>query len=86
MKATIYSVNSHGLAEIKCFLAANHKKGGDYFNDEMLRAWAEDAEFQLREGNTPTVEIRASDCVHGRTADYTLSDAGLDCETVKIDE
>lgn len=33
------TVNEKGLSEIHQFLADNHKKGGDHFNEEMLRAW-----------------------------------------------
>jgi len=86
MKATIYSVNETGLNEIKEFLAANHKKGGDHFNRSMLLSWASDAEFQLSEGNSASIEIRASDSIHGRTEVFTISDAGLDAEEVEIDD
>lgn len=86
MKATTYTVNEQGLNEIKEFLAANYKKGGDHFTHDMLRAWAADAEFQLSEGNPACIEIRAHDCIHGRTMEYRISDAGLDAEEVEIDE
>jgi len=86
MKAKIYSVNEQGLIEIKEFLAGNHKKGGDHFTPEMLRAWAADAEFQIREGNHAMIEIRAWDAVSGHTETFTISDAGLDCEEIEIEE
>ena len=86
MKCTIYSINEIGLNEIKEFLAANHKKGGDHFSQEMLLAWAADAEFQLREGNPASIEIRSFDCVHGRTVDYTISTDGLNSEIVEIEQ
>ena len=86
MKTTIRTVNEQGLEEIKQFLADNHKKGGDHFTRDMLQAWATDAEFQLGEGNPATIEIRAADCVQGRTMEYTISDDGLDSEVVEIDE
>lgn len=66
------------MSEIKTFLTDNHKKGGDHFTREMLQAWAADAEFQLSEGNPASIEIRSFDCVHGRTMEYKISDAGLD--------
>lgn len=79
------TVNAAGLAEIKEFLADSHKLGGDHFTADMLRAWAADAEFQLREGNTPSIEISSRDALSGRTETYTISDAGLDAEIV-VDE
>lgn len=86
MQATTYTVNERGLEEIKEFLTANHKKGGDHFAHDMLRAWAADAEFQLAEGNPATIEIGAKDCIHGYSMEYCISDAGLDAETIEIEE
>ena len=77
-----YTVNDTGLAEIQEFLADNHKLGGDHFTADMLRAWAADAEFQLAEGNSPTIEIKSRDTVSGHTEACTISDAGLDAEIV----
>ena len=86
MQVTTYTVNEQGLNEIKEFLAANHKKGGDHFTRDMLNAWAADAEFQMSEGNSPSIELKASDSIHGYTQEYTVSDAGIDTEYVEIDE
>lgn len=86
MKITTYTVNEQGLSEIKEFLAANHKKGGDHFDREMLEAWAQEAEFQLGEGNPASIEIKAYESIHGRTQEYTISDAGLDAHTEEIDD
>ena len=86
MKTKQYSVNEQGLNEIKEFLASNHKKGGDHFTREMLQAWAADAEFQLAEGNPASIEIRAWDAVSGHTETFTISDAGLDCVEIEIEE
>ena len=72
------TINAYGLAEIAAFLAAKHKLGGEHFTPDMLRAWAADAEFQLAEGNSATVEIRASDTVSGHAETYTVSDEGID--------
>ena len=82
MKYTIATVNETGLAEIKEFLSQSHKKGGDHFTREMLSTWASEAEFQVGEGNPPTIELHARDSVHGRTQEYTISPAGID--TVSI--
>ena len=86
MKATQYAVNEAGLAEIHAFLAENHKRGGDHFDRDMLLAWAADAEFQLAEGNPATIELKSQDSVHGRTQEFTISDAGLDREEIEIEE
>ena len=81
-----YTVNAAGLSEIAAFLAAHHKKGGDHFTTDMLSAWASDAERQLGDGNTATIEIRSWDTVSGHTETYTISEAGIDTEVVEIDE
>lgn len=83
---TNYTVNEQGLAEIKTFLAAYHKLGGDHFTPTMLRAWAEKAEFQLGEGNPPLIEINSWDSVTWHVEQYCISDAGLDAHVVEIDE
>ena len=73
-----YTVNARGIEEIRQFLKENHKKG-DHFTRDMLNAWAQEAEFQLGEGNPPaTIEIRAHNCINGYTMEYRISDAGLD--------
>lgn len=83
---TIYSVNDSGLNEIAEFLGREHRLGRDHFASSMLRAWADDAEFQLSEGNPASIEIRACDARGGATIEYTISPAGLTAETVEIDE
>ncbi len=88
MKQTVIvrTVNEKGLNEIREFLAENHKKGREHFTRSMLSAWAADAEFQTGEGNPATIEIVARDSIHGRTQEFTISDAGIDAVTVKVDE
>ena len=83
MQVTTYTVNEQGLNEIKEFLAANHVNG-DFPRSDLV-AWAADAELQLGEGNPATIEIPARNSVHGRTQEFTISDAGLDAVTVEID-
>ena len=72
------SINAIGINEIHAFLAANHKLGGDRFTPDMLRAWAAEAEFQLGEGNPPSIEIRSFDSASGHTESFTVSDDGCD--------
>jgi len=86
MQVTYYTVNEQGLKEIKEFLADNHKKGGAHFDRDMLLAWAADAEAQLGEGNPARIEIMSADSIDGRTVEFTISDSGLDAETVEIEE
>lgn len=81
-----YSINEAGIREINAFLYRCHKKGGDHFTPDMLRAWAQEAEFQLSEGNTPTIEIKSWDSVSGATEAFTVSDDGVSFETVEIDD
>ena len=71
-----YTINTIGLAEIHAFLADNHKSG-DHFTPSMLSAWADEAEFQLAEGNPASIEIRSWDTVSGRAEEFTVSDAGI---------
>ncbi len=85
MRIKQYSVNEKGLAEIKAFLAEKHKLGGDHFDGSMLQAWARDAEFQLGEGNPPSVEIRSFDAVSGHTEGYTITEEGLDYEEIEVE-
>lgn len=71
-------INNLGLEQIKNFLLANHKKGEEIANNEdMLRAWAQDAEFQLGEGNSATIEIKAKDSVYSWAQEFTVSAEGI---------
>ncbi len=80
------TVNQTGLNEIAEFLGTHHKLGRDHFSDDMLRAWAADAEFQLAEGNDASIEIKSWDTISGHTETFSISDAGLDSEEIEIDE
>ena len=76
MKYKTYTVNSRGIEEIRQFLKENHKQ--KEFTEEMLHAWAQEAEFQLGEGNRAVIEIRAHNCIYGYAIEYRISEAGLD--------
>jgi hypothetical protein len=86
MKETIRTVNDQGMFEIKEFLSAKHKLGGQHFDRDMLRAWAADAEFQLAEGNDASIEIRSFGAISGHTETFTISPAGLDTEEIEVQE
>lgn len=83
---TYRTVNQVGLNEIAEFLGSHHKLGRDHFSSEMLRAWADDAEFQLAEGNDASIEIKSWDTLSGHTETFSISDAGIDSEVIEIDE
>jgi hypothetical protein len=90
MKATIQNVNKTGLSEIAEFLGTRHKKavqsgeGADYFTQPMLSAWAQQAEFQISEGNPASIELKAHESVNGYTEEFTISKAGLNAEEIEI--
>ena len=86
MQVTNHTVNEQGLREIKQFLAANYKLGGEHFTRDMILVWAASAEAHLADGNPATIEIPAWDSVSGHAELYEVSDDGLDAETVEIDE
>ena len=91
-QATYRTVNAVGLREIAEFLGENHTtavnsgEGASYWTDEMLRAWAQDAECQLAEGNAATIEISGHNSVTGDPTCYTISDAGLDVHESETDD
>ena len=75
-------VNEAGAQEIINFLKANHKRGAA-LTDDQVKAWVEDAEFQLAEGNAPTVEIAAAHSAKGYAVTYTVSDDGVSVRAVQ---
>jgi len=93
-----YTINDTGLGEIRDFLFANHKRGPELFPEKyvpgnclpsvyaMLCAWAQNAEFQLEEGNTATIELSAFDSVTGVAQEFTVPDVGIDIEPFEEDE
>ncbi len=80
------TVNQTGLDKIAEFLGTYHRLGRDHFSDDMLRAWADDAEFQLSEGNGASIEVKSWDAISGHTETFSISDAGIDSEEIEIDE
>jgi len=91
MQAVIKTINAAGLEEIRAFLRANHKtpelyEGTSKSTMDMLRAWAQHADFSLSEGNDAGIELKSWDSIYGRTQTFTVSAAGIDTEYVEIDE
>lgn len=83
------AINASGVEEIRAFLVANHNKpelyeGADSITMGVLRAWAQEAEFSLGEGNDASIELKAGDSIHGRTQTFTVSAAGVD--SVEFDD
>jgi hypothetical protein len=79
-----YYINGNGLEQIQGFLGAHHKKGGDHFDEDMLRAWAADAEFCLSEGNPAIIEIKSWEAVSGHTETFTIGEDGIGCEEIEF--
>ena len=77
----VRTINQTGIREIYEFLTDNHKQ--EEFTETMLAAWAADAEFQMDEGNPPTIEIKAWDSVSGHAVEFTVSEAGVDVEVIE---
>lgn len=86
---TIRTINSHGKQEILEFLRKNHRycagENQDFFSEEMLHAWAGDAEFQMEEGNPPTIEIPAHNANYGHAIEFRISDAGVDSNEMEVE-
>lgn len=70
-------INKRGKDCIKVFLN-ERMDGGDRLGESNIDAWATDAEFQMGEGNPPTIELPASISVSGHTECYTVPDDGID--------
>jgi hypothetical protein len=85
MKIYTYTINKNGSDQIKRFLSEYHKRG-KYIDNQMINHWVQAAEYQLAEGNSASIEIRASDSRTGRTEIYTITMDGIDCEEVETDE
>lgn len=84
MQIAIKTVNAKGLEEIRAFLeeSSNIKNPGA----DQLAAFAEDAEFQMGEGNTPTIELRPYQSLTGRVVDFTISAEGISSRLEEIEE
>jgi len=69
-------INPAGLEHIRAWLADHMKNGGNLGAAEIA-AWATAAEFQMSEGNPPSIELRASQSVSGRTETFTVPANGI---------
>jgi len=70
-------INSQGIEEIYNFLIERSKIDQDQLTPSMLQAWAQDAEFQLNDGNPPCIELKSWQSVSGKTEEFTISSAGV---------
>jgi len=70
-------INSQGIEEIYNFLIQRSKIDQDQLTHSMLQAWAQDAEFQLNDGNPPCIELKSWQSVSGKTEEFTISSAGV---------
>lgn len=70
------TINLKGIEEIKGFLESHHTKKN--WDENQLNAWAADAEFQLGEGNSASIEISQFYSKVKCTQTFTVSDEGID--------
>ncbi len=70
-------INSQGIEEIYNFLIQRSKIDEDQLTHSMLQAWANDAEFQLNDGNPPSIELKSWQSISGKTEEFTISSAGV---------
>jgi len=80
IKYTSHIVNENGLKAIHKFLSENHKLGGEHFDDDMILAWAAEAEQTADDGNGCHIEISAWDSVWNRTQVFDLPESCYDIE------
>lgn len=72
------TINSNGLEQTAEFLRNTHKQGDKIVNNnDMLIAWAIDAEYSLDNHDIAQVEIKCWDSVTGCTEVFTVSDEGI---------
>ncbi len=70
-------INSQGIEEIYNFLIQRSKIDQDQLTHSMLQAWAQDAEFQLGDGNPPCIELKSWQSISGKTEEFTISSVGV---------
>lgn len=71
------TINSAGLAAIREFLSAHHKRGRT-MTAAMMSAWATEAEQSMLDGNPAMIEIRAVDAITGQPVTFTVPPTGVD--------
>lgn len=70
------TINPKGIQEIKEFLKSHHKMTN--WSESQLNSWAAEAEFQLGEGNSASIEISQFSSKIGCAQTFTVSDEGID--------
>jgi hypothetical protein len=70
------TINPRGINEIKEFLKSHHKIG--IWSESQLNAWAAEAEFQIAEGNSASIEISKFASKTGWAETFTVSVDGID--------
>lgn len=73
-----FSINANGLRQIREFLEANHTPMRQPLSQEMLEAWAADAEQSLMNCNGAEIELPARYSVTGCTLILRISREGYD--------
>ena len=85
MKNSYSTINSTGLKEIRHFLENNHKLSLNNFTftNEMVEAFAGDAEQSMLNGGTAEIELKSTNTISGHTETFTVSDSGIDSYLLK---
>lgn len=78
-------LNENGEAQVRDFILA-HRKNIDYLMHSERLAYSNDVDFQLAEGNPPTVEIPALYSRSGVPVTYTVTAEGVDTLDITEDE
>lgn len=78
MKQMIGHINKIGIQEIADFLAKHHMRGANYFTQDMLKAWAFEAEICLADGKPATIEIKSLDATDKKEHFLAISKSGID--------
>lgn len=82
MKTVVGTINKSGIQDIADFLAKNHMRGANYFTQDMLKAWAFDAEVALADGKPATIEIKSLDSIDKVAHTFTIPKSGIDWQEV----
>jgi len=85
VKVAVKTVNNKGIEQIANLLGEKHKLGKDHFTVPMLRAWAEEVDDSLAEGNGACFEIRAWDSASGHTERCCITDEGLNTDEAWVE-
>lgn len=83
MTLKTHRLNAAGIQELRDFLIANLKlRDGVSLDDDIVSAWAQDAEQSADNGNPPMIELRAWESLSGATQTFTVSGSGVEVSAI----